>query len=118
MIAPKFSARRFFDDVARWDCTAFQYIGELCRYLVATPTHIREKRTKLRLALGNGLSAPVWSAFAQRFPAVRVLEFYASTEGNVWLYNVESRIGALGRLPPFVAAKAPMCFQKALKVRL
>jgi len=107
-IAPKFSTGRFFDDIARWDCTGFQYIGELCRYLVASPTNIREKRTKLRLALGNGLAAPVWAEFARRFPGVRVLEFYASTEGNVWLYNVEGRIGALGKLPPFVAAKSPI----------
>jgi fatty-acyl-CoA synthase len=107
-IAPKFSVSRFWDDVARWDCTAFQYIGELCRYLTAAPTHIREKRTNLRLALGNGLSPPVWAAFAARFPEVRVLEFYASTEGNVWLYNVEGRRGALGRLPPYLAAKSPI----------
>src|SRR5262249_10481792 len=30
----KFSAREFWDDVARFDCTLVQYIGELCRYLV------------------------------------------------------------------------------------
>ena len=36
-IAERFSARRFWDDVARWECTAFQYIGELCRFLVAAP---------------------------------------------------------------------------------
>ncbi len=108
VIAPKFSASRFWDDVARFECTSFQYIGELCRYLVAAPTHIREPRTKLRLALGNGLAAPVWRAFAARFPSIRVLEFYASTEGNVWLYNVEGRIGALGRLPAYLAAKAPI----------
>ena len=41
-----------------------------------------------------------------------MLEFYASTEGNVWLYNVEGRIGALGRLPPFVAAKAPIALAR------
>ena len=107
-IAPKFSNDRFWEDVARWDCTAFQYIGELCRYLTAAPPHMREKQTKLRLALGNGLAAPVWRTFAERFPQVRVLEFYASTEGNVWLYNVEGKPGALGRLPPFVAAKSPI----------
>ena len=111
-IAPKFSASRFWDDVARWDCTAFQYIGELCRYLIAAPTPVREKRAKLRLALGNGLAAPVWAAFAERFPDIRVLEFYASTEGNVWLYNVEGRVGALGRLPPFLAAKAPIALAR------
>ena len=107
VIAPKFSASRFWDDVARHQCTSFQYIGELCRYLVGAPTHIRERGAKLRLALGNGLAAPVWTAFAVAVPAdSRVLEFYASTEGNVWLYNVEGRIGALGRLPAYLAAKA------------
>jgi len=108
VIAPKFSASRFWDDVVGFDCTSFQYIGELCRYLTAAPTHIRERRAKLRLALGNGLAAPVWTDFSARFPQVRVLEFYASTEGNVWLYNVEGRIGALGRLPPYLAAKSPI----------
>jgi fatty-acyl-CoA synthase len=108
VIAPKFSASRFWDDVARFECTSFQYIGELCRYLVGAPTHIRERGAKLRLALGNGLAAPVWRDFAARFPGIRVLEFYASTEGNVWLYNVEGRIGALGRLPAYLAAKAPI----------
>jgi fatty-acyl-CoA synthase len=111
-IAPKFSAGRFWDDVARWDCTAFQYIGELCRYLTAAPTHIRERQAGRRLALGNGMSAPVWAAFAARFPNMRVLEFYASTEGNVWLYNVEGRQGALGRLPSYLAAKAPIALAK------
>ena len=33
-----------------------------------------------------------------------MLEFYASTEGNVWLYNVEGRVGSLGRVPPYLAA--------------
>ena len=111
-IAPKFSAGRFFEDVTRWDCTSFQYIGELCRYLAAAPTNIRERRLKLRLALGNGLSASAWAAFAERFPQVRVLEFYASTEGNVWLYNVEGRPGALGKLPPYLAAKSPIALAR------
>ena len=87
-IAPRFSASRFWDDVARWDCTAFQYIGELCRYLVAAPTHARERRTNSGSRSAMAWRRRVWRAFAERFPAVRVLEFYASTEGNVWLYNV------------------------------
>ncbi len=112
VIAPKFSASRFWTDVARFECTSFQYIGELCRYLSAAPTHIHERRAKLRLALGNGLSPSVWAAFAARFPQLRVLEFYASTEGNVWLYNVEGRVGSLGRLPPYLAAKAPIALAR------
>ena len=37
VIREKFSAREFWDDVVRYDCTLFQYIGELCRYLVNSP---------------------------------------------------------------------------------
>jgi fatty-acyl-CoA synthase len=31
VIREKFSASHFWDDVVRWDCTLFEYIGELCR---------------------------------------------------------------------------------------
>ncbi len=105
VIAEKFSVRGFWADAVRWECTAFQYIGELCRYLAAAPARPEERRHKFRLALGNGLSADVWRACLGRFGPLRVLEFYASTEGNVWLYNVEGRIGALGRAPPYIAAR-------------
>ena len=108
VIAERFSASRFWDDIARWECTAFQYIGELCRFLVASPPVAGEPRRKLRLAIGNGLAPDVWRAFAQRFQPGRILEFYASTEGNVWLYNVEGRIGSIGRAPPFLVARDPI----------
>jgi fatty-acyl-CoA synthase len=107
-IAERFSARRFWDDVERWDCTAFQYIGELCRYLVAAPPSPTYRAHKLRLAIGNGLSGEVWRGFLDRFGPLRMLEFYASTEGNVWLYNVEGKIGSIGRVPPYLAAREPI----------
>ncbi len=111
-IAERFSASGFFEDISRLECTSFQYIGELCRYLITAPVTEAEKTHKLRLALGNGISADVWRAMVDRFGPIRVLEFYASTEGNVWLYNVEGRIGALGRLPPYLAARDPLALVK------
>ena len=36
VIREKFSASHFWSDIVRWDCTLFQYIGELCRYLLHT----------------------------------------------------------------------------------
>jgi fatty-acyl-CoA synthase len=102
-ISERFSARGFWDDIVRWDCTAFQYIGELCRYLVAAPSRFPMKAHRLRLAIGNGLSEEVWRAVLDRFGPLRILEFYASTESNVWLYNVEGKIGSIGRVPPYVA---------------
>jgi fatty-acyl-CoA synthase len=103
VVAEKFSARGFWDDIARWDCTLVQYIGELCRYLVAAPPHAKERAHALRLACGNGLSADVLEAFQARFGIPRILEFYAATEGAFSLYNVEGKPGAIGRLPPFLA---------------
>jgi fatty-acyl-CoA synthase len=108
VIADRFSARGFWNDVARWECTAFQYIGELCRYLLAAPIHPAEKARRVRIAIGNGLSQGAWRPFIDRFGPLRILEFYASTEGNVWLYNAEGKIGSVGRLPPYVAVRDPI----------
>ena len=108
VIAERFSARGFFDDMARHGCTAFQYIGELCRYLAKAPPSPEEPLSKLRLACGNGMSGEVWRDFARRFPEVRVLEFYAATEGNFSLYNVEGKVGAIGRMPAFQALRDPV----------
>ena len=67
VIRERFSAREFWDDVVRWDCTLLQYIGEFCRYLVNSPPHPKERAHKLRLACGNGLRPDVWPEFKQRF---------------------------------------------------
>ena len=111
-IREKFSASQFWDDVADWDCTLFQYIGELCRYLVNAPKHPREREHRLRLACGNGLRADTWENFQSRFAIPKILEFYAATEGNVSLYNVEGKIGAIGRVPPFLSHRFPLTLVK------
>ncbi|HEY3812817.1 MAG TPA: long-chain-acyl-CoA synthetase [Caulobacteraceae bacterium] len=98
-----FSARAFWDEVVRWDCTLFQYIGELCRYLVAAPRSEAETRHRLRLCAGNGLRKDVWLAFEARFRVAKILEFYASTEGNFSLFNAEGVPGYVGRTPSFLA---------------
>jgi fatty-acyl-CoA synthase len=111
-IAGKFSAQRFWDDVVRWDCTLFQYIGELCRYLVNAPEHPRERAHRLRLCAGNGLRADAWERFQRRFDIEKIVEFYAATEGNVSLYNVEGKVGAIGRVPPFLKHRFPLALVK------
>ncbi len=107
-LRPRFSASRFWQDVTQSGCTIFLYIGELCRYLVNAPSGAYDNRHSLRLCVGNGLRADVWQAFTERFRIAQVLEFYASTEGNVSLYNCEGRPGAIGRVPPFLARLFPL----------
>jgi fatty-acyl-CoA synthase len=107
VIREKFSAREFWDDIARWECTCFQYIGELCRYLLNAPPHPKEQAHRLRLACGNGLRPDVWPQFKERFRIPQIIEFYAATEGNVSLFNFEGKEGAVGRLPWFIAGRFP-----------
>jgi fatty-acyl-CoA synthase len=98
-IREKFSASQFWDDVVGHDCTLFQYIGELCRYLLNSPTHPREARHRLRLACGNGLRPDIWQDFQKRFRIPRILEWYAATEGNAVMINFDGKVGAVGRIP-------------------
>ena len=102
VLRPRFSASRFWDEIIAWDCTLFQYIGELCRFLMRSPSHPWETDHRLRLCCGNGLRPDIWRAFEQRFRLPRILEFYAATEGTFTLYNCEGEPGALGRIPSFL----------------
>ncbi len=108
VIRRRFSASDFWRDVRDERCTLFQYIGELCRYLVNAPRQDIETEHSLRMACGNGLRPEVWESFKTRFRIPRILEYYASTEGNFSLYNCEGQPGAIGRIPSFLAHRLPV----------
>lgn len=112
VVRERFSASRFWTDIAESDCTLFQYIGEMCRYLVNSPTEPLQNIHRIRLACGNGLRREVWEIFQERFGVPRILEFYAATEGNISLYNIEGRPGSIGRIPAFLAHRFPMALVK------
>ncbi len=107
VLSDRFSVNHFWRDIVRHDCTLFQYIGELCRYLLNAPAQEFEGQHRLRLACGNGLRGDIWEAFQARFALPRILEFYAATEGNFSLFNVEGKVGAIGRIPPLLAHRFP-----------
>jgi len=108
VVRERFSASQFWQDVRQERCTIFQYIGELCRYLVANPPQSGESEHSVRLACGNGLRREVWTAFQRRFRIPQILEHYAATEGNFSLYNCEGRPGSIGRIPPFLSHRYPV----------
>ena len=100
----KFSVHEFWDDIHRYDATLFQYIGELCRYLLNAPASRFEHDHKLRAITGNGLRPEIWKAFQQRFSIPRIIEFYGATEGNVSMLNYDGKVGAVGRIPSYMRA--------------
>ena len=103
VIREKFSASQFWDDIVRWDCTLFEYIGELCRYLLHGAPSANEADHRIRLACGNGLAPEIWDTFKDRFRIPQILEFYAATEGSVSLFNVQGKRGAIGHVPPYLS---------------
>ena len=77
----KFSASQFWKDVHDSRATRILYIGELCRYLLATPPSPYDRDHACIVAAGNGLRGEIWERFRQRFGVPEIREFYRSTEG-------------------------------------
>ncbi|XP_023934323.1 long-chain fatty acid transport protein 1 [Bicyclus anynana] len=112
VLRKKFSATNYFNDVAKHGCTASQYIGEICRYLLAVPPGPNDKAHKVRIMIGNGLRPQIWQEFVDRFNIKRVMEFYGATEGNSNLVNLDNKVGAIGFLSRLVASIYPLCLVK------
>jgi fatty-acyl-CoA synthase len=104
----KFSASEFWADCRKHDVTVFQYIGELCRYLLNRPESADDRAHRVRCAVGNGLRPDIWGRFQERFGIRDIREFYGATEGNFALVNLDNRIGAVGRVPPLLKSKFPV----------
>ena len=68
VIREKFSAREFWDDVGRFDCTLFQYIGELCRYLVHCASHTARCRPSHQACLRQRAAARCVGANSRPVP--------------------------------------------------
>ncbi|MCZ6712893.1 MAG: long-chain-acyl-CoA synthetase [Deltaproteobacteria bacterium] len=96
----RFSATRFWSDVLEMDATCFQYIGEVCRYLLAQPPSERDRAHRVRFCVGNGLRPDIWETFQERFAIPKVIEFYGATESNVAMVNLDGRVGSVGKPTP------------------
>jgi fatty-acyl-CoA synthase len=98
-LARRFSASRFWDDARRHGMTGFQYVGEICRYLVNQPPRPDDRDHRVRVMMGAGLGRDVWEEFVRRFGVARILEGWSSTEANTSLINLDGRVGSCGRIP-------------------
>jgi fatty-acyl-CoA synthase len=98
----RFSVHDFWPDIHRYGATMFEYIGELCRYLLNAPASPLERGHKVRAITGNGLRPEIWREFQSRFAIPRIVEFYGATEGNVAMLNYDGTVGAVGRVPDYL----------------
>ena len=79
-LARKFSVRNFWKDVRKYNVTCFNYIGELCRYLLNQPPNPNDRNHNVYKVCGNGLKPEIWNEFKERFGIREVIEHYGATE--------------------------------------
>ncbi|XP_054014802.1 long-chain fatty acid transport protein 4-like [Hylaeus anthracinus] len=99
VLRSKFSVTSYWTDCIKHKCTAAQYVGEMCRYLLNAPPRPTDSAHCLRIMFGNGMRPQIWSDFVKRFKVGRITEFYGSSEGNANILNVDGQTGAVGFLP-------------------
>lgn len=91
----------FWQDVRRYGVSVVFYTGSMLRTLVDAPADRFERGHSIRIFAGSGLPRALWQRVDERYPSARVVEFFASTEGNAVLVNLTGRkIGSLGRPLP------------------
>jgi citronellyl-CoA synthetase len=95
-LARRFSVRNFWNDVKKYKATCFNYIGELCRYLLNQPPNPEDLNNNVHKICGNGLRPEIWREFKERFGIREVHEHYGATEirGMFCNYlNIDCTIG-------------------------
>ncbi|XP_072765367.1 long-chain fatty acid transport protein 1 [Anoplolepis gracilipes] len=112
VLRKRFSASKFWSDCIHYDCTIAQYIGEVCRFLLAVPASENDRKHKVRLMFGNGLRPQIWESFVKRFGIKQIGEFYGATEGNSNIVNINNKTGAVGFIPRYVGHLYPIALLK------
>jgi citronellyl-CoA synthetase len=106
IMARKFSASNFWDDIRKFSATSFGYVGEVCRYLLDQPEKENDRDHNIRIIVGNGIRPAIWKTFKERFNIPKVMEFYASSEGNIAFTNLFNFNETVGVSPlPFAIVK-------------
>lgn len=100
-VADGFDRERFLEDVHRSGASVVFYAGEMLRPLVDGPPNVLDQNLPVRLFAGSGMRTDLWKKLRDRYPRTKVLEFYASTEGNAVLANARGqKVGSLGKPLP------------------
>ena len=99
-----FDPETFWSEVRRYGATAVTYTWTMAADMLEAPAAGRDVHHPIRLFIGSGMPRGLWQRVEERFAPARVLEFYASTEGDAVLVNLGDKTGSLGRQLPGSAA--------------
>ena len=96
-----FDPETFWSEIRRYGATAVTYTWTMAADMLLAPAAGRDAHHPIRVFIGSGMPASLWARTEERFAPAKVVEFYASTEGDAVLVNVSGRKrGSLGRRLP------------------
>ncbi len=96
VLARRFSASTFWDEIRHYGANTFTYVGEILRYLYNQPPSPRDREHNVRTITGSGLRSEMWLEFKSRFGIKEVQEVYGASEtptGFVNLFNFDQTCG-------------------------
>lgn len=105
VVASKFSASRFWDQITRGTCTQVHYLGGILDILMRLPRESQPAAHSLRVAWGAGVSASAWAATRERLQ-ISLRECYGMTEGSSFAtVNLTDKPGSIGKALPWLTVE-------------
>ncbi len=101
VLAPRFSASSFWDEVRQFSCTEFNYIGSILAILLKAEPSPIDADNPLRLMVGAGCPPDLFDVVEKRFGVVLV-EGYGMSELGLPVVNSvqERKKGTIGKSAP------------------
>ncbi|MDH6626194.1 crotonobetaine/carnitine-CoA ligase [Streptomyces sp. LBL] len=97
VLAPRFSATRYWTQVADAGATVVYLLGAMAPMLLAQPPGLHERAHRVRCGLSPATPGPAWQPFHERF-GVTLVDGFGSTETNLVIGSTpeEQRPGYIG----------------------
>ncbi len=92
---------RFVQEIRQYGVTVVSYTWAMLREVIDDPSFVLTGNHPVRLFIGSGMPTGLWKRVVDIFAPARVVEFFATTDGQAVLANVSgAKVGSEGRPLP------------------
>ena len=92
---------RFMQEIRQYGVTVVSYTWAMLREVIDDPSFVPPGNHPVRLFIGSGMPTGLWKRVVDIFAPARVVEFFATTDGQAVLANVSgAKVGSKGRALP------------------
>lgn len=92
---------RFLDEVRQYGVSVVTYTWSMLREVIDDPNFTMSGNNPIRLFMGSGMPTGLWERILELFAPARVVEFFATSDGQAVLANVAGvKVGSEGRPLP------------------